>query len=89
MTGTGNLDAVVSAGIYNVNGKALSFDVTVARSVPSSLAVLDIEITSTGNAGGTIKSSPGLGNTEHQSRSEYKDTYGKVYNGDEDDAAHE
>ena len=33
--------------------------------------------------------SPGPGNTEHQSRSEYMDTYGKVYNSDDDEAAHE
>ena len=44
---------------------------------------------STGSAGGTIQASLGYGKTEHQSRSECKDTYGRVYNGDKVDAAQE
>ena len=44
---------------------------------------------STGSAGGTIQASPGPGNTEHQTRSEYSETYGKVYSSNEDEAAQE
>jgi len=90
---TGSVDFHGLACPQQAGDVSLGFDVTVARSVPSSLAVLDIEITSTGSAGkllcATIKTSPGLGYTEHQSWSDYKNTYGKVYNGDEEDAAHE
>ena len=68
---------------------SLGFDVAVARSVTPPFAVIDTSFASTGSAGGTIKASIGPGNTKHQSRSEYRDTYVKVYNSDEDEAAHE
>jgi len=67
----------------------LALDVTVSKSVPSSLAVLEIGLSSTGSQGellcAKLHTSPGLGfnNDEWEA---YKQQFGKVYNGEEDDA---
>jgi len=72
---------------------SLGFDVTVSRTVPSSLAVLSIEITSTGSAGklicATIQTSPGLGFEQRKTWDSYKQDFQKVYNSDDEDAAHQ
>jgi len=69
---------------------SLGFDVTVSKTVPSSLAVLDIEITSQGSAGkllcANIHTSPGLGFAQRPSWEEYKEQYAKVYNGVDEDS---
>merc|ERR1711865_990718 len=71
----------------------LGFDVTVSRTVPSSLAVLSIEITSEGSAGklicATIQTSPGLGFEQRKTWDSYKQDFQKVYNSDDEDAAHQ
>jgi len=69
---------------------SLNFDVTVSASIPSSLAILEIDLTATGGNGdklvcAKINTSPGLGAMDQWES--YKQEHGKVYNGEED-AAH-
>jgi C1A family cysteine protease len=77
------LSCPVSAGSVN-----LDFDVTVAQSVPSSLAVLEMDITSKGSQGdllcAKLHTSPGL-SFNNDAFENFKAKYGKVYNGDEDE----
>jgi hypothetical protein len=81
----GGLDCPKAAGDVSIN-----FDVTVSASIPSALAVLEIDLTATGGDGdkllcAKINTSPGLGATDQWES--YKQEHGKVYNGAED-AAH-
>jgi C1A family cysteine protease len=82
----GGLSCPQAAGDVSIN-----FDVTVAASIPSSLAVLELGLTATGSNGdklmcAKINTSPALG-AQSQWES-YKQEFGKVYNGEED-AAHQ
>jgi len=86
--GTGSVDFRGVACPLAAGDVSLDFDVEVSEAVPSSLAHLTIEITSTGSAGkllcAKLTTSPGLaavGDFEA-----FKAKYGKVYNGDEDEA---
>jgi C1A family cysteine protease len=69
----------------------LDFDVTVSRFVPSSLAHLDIEISSEGSAGkllcAKITTSPGLAVNDGAWEA-FKNRYGKFYNGPDHEAEH-
>jgi cathepsin L len=64
----------------------IDIDVTVASSIPSQLAVLDITLKADGLLCAAIHTSPGLGAMSQWDS--YKQQFGKVYNGDED-AAHQ
>jgi len=100
---TGNLCGASScdlpAGTGSVNFRGLScpvsagsvsldFDVSVAASVPSSLAVLEMDISSKGSQGdllcAKLHTSPGL-KFNNDAWEAYKQQFGKVYNGAEDD----
>jgi len=83
---TGHVDFLGLSCPQAAGTVSLGFDVTVSKTVPSSLAILDIEITSSGSAGkllcANIHTSPGLGFDERPTWESYKAMHGITINGD-------
>jgi hypothetical protein len=83
---TGSLDFQGLSCPVKAGPVAINIDATVAASIPSQLAVLDITLEADGLLCAAIHTSPALGAKSQWET--YKQEFSKVYNGD-DDASHQ